>query len=239
MNIEIKQGMITSSDHFLIVTKISTRPIIKEFKTVLVFRKANWSRFKEKTKEEIIATNNMVNLTEDRRNKIDEAIEKWMLSIFNGVKASIPERKIIYHPHPKDSDFLKLLEQMYVNLRENQYQTNIREYRHRIQWIQQQIIEENIKINNEYWQIKDSIIELNIQRPSHFLEKKLKKMQGNKSKRDTPYLIDIENNNNKLYKDEEKHSLYNRTWKNVFRISEEENQNFDEENEIRVNNFLN
>ena len=64
-------------------------------------------------------------------------------------------------------------------------------------------------------------------------------MQGNKNERDTPYLIDIENNNNKLYKDEEKHSLYNRTWKNVFKISEEENQNFDEENEIRVNNFLN
>ena len=48
MNIKIKQGMITSSDHFPIVTKISTRPIIKEFKPVLVFRKANWSRFKEK-----------------------------------------------------------------------------------------------------------------------------------------------------------------------------------------------
>ena len=48
---------------------------------------------------------------------------------------------------------------MYINLRENQYQTNKREYRHRIQWIQQQIIEENIKINNEYWQRK--IVELN------------------------------------------------------------------------------
>ena len=71
-----------------------------------------------------------------------------------------------------------------------------------------------------------------------FFGKKLKKMQGNKNERDTPYLIDIENNNNKLYKDEEKHSLYNRTWKNVFSISEEENQNFGEENETRVNNFL-
>ena len=192
MNIEIKQGMITSSDHFPIVTKISTRPIIKEFKPVLVFRKANWSRFKEKIKEEIIVTNDMVNLTEDRRNKIDknkidEAIGKWMLSVTNGVKGSIPERKIIYHPHPKDSDFLKLLEQMYINLRENQYQTNIREYRHRIQWIQQQIIEENIKINNEYWQRK--IVELNeIYKDQAIFWKKLKKMQGNKNKRDTPYL---------------------------------------------------
>ena len=82
-----------------------------------------------------------------------------MLSITNGVKASIPERKIIYHPHPKDSDFLRLLERMYVNLRENQYRTNIKDYRHRIQWIQQQIIEENMKINSEYWQRK--ISELN------------------------------------------------------------------------------
>ena len=106
MNIEIKQGMITSSDHFPIVTKISTRPIIKEFKPILVFRKANWSRFKEKTKEEIIVTNDMVNLTEDRRNKIDKnkidgAIEKWMLSVTNGVKASIPEKKNNLPPSPK------------------------------------------------------------------------------------------------------------------------------------------
>ena len=84
MNIEIKQGMKTSSDHYLIVTKISTQPIIKEIKPVLVFRKANRSRFKEKTKE-INATDNMVGLTEDRRNKIDkdridQVIEKWMLS---------------------------------------------------------------------------------------------------------------------------------------------------------------
>ena len=64
-------------------------------------------------------------------------------------------------------------------------------------------------------------------------------MQGNKNERDTSYLTDIENNNKKLYKDEKKHSLYNRTGKNVFRISKEKNQNFDEENEIRVNNFLN
>ena len=75
MNIEIQQGMLTSSDHFPIVAKISTRPIIKEFKSVLVFRKANWSRFREKTKEEINATNNMVDLTEDRRNKIDKNSE--------------------------------------------------------------------------------------------------------------------------------------------------------------------
>ena len=33
--------------------------------------------------------------------------------------------------------------------------------------------------------------------------------------------------------------MYNRTGKNVFRISKEKNQSFDEENEIRVNNFLN
>ena len=45
------------------------------------------------------------------------------------------------------------------------------------------------------------------------------------------YLIDINNNGNKVYKDEEKEILYCNIWQKIFEIPEEENCNFDIENE--------
>ena len=45
---------------------------------------------------------------------------------------SIPIREIRYVNHPKESEYLKLLENMYINLRENRYNTNPRDTLHRI-----------------------------------------------------------------------------------------------------------
>lgn len=51
-----------------------------------------------------------------------------------------------------------------------------------------------------------------------------------------PYIYD--QNGNKLYSDEEKQAAFRRQWRKVIIISEEENEEFDEENEIRVLNDL-
>ena len=51
------------------------------------------------------------------------------------------------------------------------------------------------------------------------------------------YLIDAENNK-KCHADNEKLDLYNKTWKNVFRISPKENRNFNQQNEDRVENVI-
>ena len=53
------------------------------------------------------------------------------------------------------------------------------------------------------------------------------------------HLIDINNNNNdKVYKDDEKEVLYRNIWQKMFEIPKEENRNFDIENENRVKDFL-
>ena len=120
----IQRGILTSSDHYPVVITVATKPIIKEVKPSLIFRKADWNKFKENVNQEIMKTNNDINLDENRTNridkeKIDRAIEGWMNAVTNSVKRSIPERKIVYYPRPKESDFLRLLERMYIDLRNN------------------------------------------------------------------------------------------------------------------------
>ena len=46
------------------------------------------------------------------------------------------------------------------------------------------------------------------------------------------------NNNNKVYKDEEKEVLYRNIWQKIFEIPPEENRHFDQANENRVKAFL-
>ena len=85
---------------------------------------------------------------------MDTAINQWITAIRKGMSDSIPTREIRYVNHPKESDYLKLLENMYINIRENRYNTSSRDAMHRIKWIQEQLRLETNKLNNEYWERK-------------------------------------------------------------------------------------
>ena len=65
----------------------------------------------------------------------------------------------------------------------------------------------------------------------------VRKLIGN-NKVKNEYLIDVNNNGNKVYKDGEKVILYRNIWQNIFEIPDEENLNFDAENENRVRDFF-
>ena len=143
----------------------------------------------------------------------------------------------MYYPHPKESDFLKLLESMYINLRNNQYQTNVGDFSLRIRWIQEQPILRNNRLIAQYCQNK--ILELNERyKDQAQFWREFKKIQGSKGGHEAPYLIDMKDNNKRCYGDEEKHGLYIKTWKNVFRITPDENEKFGANHEIRINSFI-
>ena len=61
---------------------------------------------------------------------------------------------------------------------------------------------------------------------------------GSNKENNIAYLIDVDNNNRRCYTDEEKLVLYNKTWKNISRITPEENAKFDPINEEVVTNFI-
>ena len=107
---KIQRGILTSSDHYPVVVTISTKPIIKEVKPSLIFRKADWNKFKENVNQEIMKTNNDINLDEDRTNridkeKVDRALEGWTNAVTNSVKRSIPERKTCIALIPRGAIF--------------------------------------------------------------------------------------------------------------------------------------
>ena len=242
LNYEIKQGKLTTSDHFPIVMKISTLPIVKEFKKVYVMRKANWDKFRDKVTEEITKLDNdaetaLTDGTNVDKRKIDKSINGWMNAIKTGMEISIPTRKLKFVNHPKDSDYLRLLESMYINLTNNVYNTNPRDYKHRVTWIQEQLRIENNKLNREYWENKIKEINDLYTDPTQFWNK-VKIMMGSSKENNITYLIDADNNNKRCHTDEEKLGLYNKTWKNIFRITPEENAKFDHINEETVTDFI-
>ena len=71
--------------------------------------------------------------------------------------------------------------------------------------------------------------------PSQFWNN-IKVLMGGKGIKNS-YLLD--ENNVKLYEPKDKERRFRSIWSNVFRISDEENQNFDQENETMVTEFLN
>ena len=159
--------------------------------------------------------------------QMKEAIMEWMRVIEAGMRSSIPTRNVRYINHPKMSDFLKLLEQMYTNMQNSRYNANARDFYHHIKWIQEQIGIESNKIDREYWQGKiKELSDLYGDQPMFWSRLKIM------------YCLFNTVNNRKCITGPEKRSLFNHTWREIFRITEEENSKFDDGNETVVENFL-
>ena len=148
LNISMEPGPLTTSDHLPIKIKISTKPITIEQKKGFNFGKANWDRY-----QEIIINNTQISdLNNVNKETIDAEIERWMKTITNSAKEAIPIRKMNYLIHPPDSDFLRVLVNMYNQLKNlnpwNRHQL------HLIRNIQEQIKQENLRLYNETWSSK-------------------------------------------------------------------------------------
>ena len=102
--------------------------------------------------------------------------------------------------------------------------------------MQRRILEENLHLSKEAWENKVGWLD-EICKDSGKFWGNVKKLIGSDKGR-TEYLIDINNNNNKAYKDEEKEILYRNIWQKIFEIPPEENRHFDQANETRVKEFL-
>ena len=66
---------------------------------------------------------------------------------------------------------------------------------------------------------------------------KVKQLIGS-DKEKVEYLIDANNNNNRVYKDEDKEILYRNIWEKIFEIPPEDNRNFNVNNENLVREYL-
>ena len=156
LNFAILKGKLTSSDHLLVIIKLSTKPIIKTGIERFEFPSANWELFKEKIEEKIENENKNDNLTD--RQDIDDAIiiekslKKWISIITETRDEIIPKTKINYFIHALDRDYLKLLENVYEQILNKPIWT--REDLDIIKELQRQILEENLRLSKEAWETK-------------------------------------------------------------------------------------
>ena len=238
LNIVIKAGPITPSDHLPLDIIISTKPVIKELVDSKNIKKANWEDFQEKMNEcinkqvEEIKLENINNITKDT---IDEASNRWLEDIKENIENCSPTKRYKLNKHIPDSDYMKLLIQ-YLKYYQDNIQIWNRDTIEIIRNIQNQIIEEANRQRKENWEGK--LVKLNRrykENQTQFWEE-YARLTG-KSIINIPYLL---NENGEKVEDKLEHmTLLTETWKNTFRITEDDNQNFDEVNERRVEEELN
>ena len=237
LNFAIIRGNLTSSDHLPVILKLSTKPIAKEGTERFKFVNVNWELFKEKIEEKIENENVNNNLT-DRPDIdmtiIENSINNWINIIKETRDEVIPKTTINYFIHARDSDYLKLLEITYNQILNKPIWT--REDLDIIKELQRRILEENLRLSQEAWETKISWLN-DICKDSTKFWGNIKKLIGN-NKEIIEYLIDVNNNNNKIYKNKEKEVLYRNIWQGIFQIPPDENRHFDLATENMVKNCL-
>ena len=236
MNLQIQQGPLTTSNHLPIIIKIATKPISVKGTKRLCYKKANWEKFKETILEscgelEVNTENRNIN-----KEYIDGKILQWTDLVKKAVKKAIPEVEYKTLPHPKETQKQRELQTLYQNLKiigERRGWTLAQ--RHIFRTTQEQLRDECKKAYNDNWESLIRKIETTKNDPKSFWDS-VKRIMGGKVN-PTPYLLDEQGN--KKYDEKEKEQLFRKIWKDIFCISHQENQNFCQNNENRVNNYIN
>ena len=154
LNMAIEKGKITTSDHLPVIGILSTKAISKKVEERRNYNKADWEKYKRLIEDKIIMEENNLPLENRQINKevIDKASENWMKILNEAAEESIPKTKTNYYIHPKESDYLKLLEQLYIQIMN--YNNWTLEELAMIRQIQVAVKEEIIRLCNEKWNEK-------------------------------------------------------------------------------------
>ena len=234
LNTIITEGDITTSDHIPILMTIATRPILREIKKTKDYRNADWDKFREVMDEKITRQERQVPLTDRQIDKtiIDEALRAWTDDITETIEDTVPTKEMKYFTHPRDSDLLKLLEMMYTEMKSRDQWTI--EDRQVLRHIQEIIKEEATRLNNQKW--SETIDKLqDCYGDSAKFWGKIRKLMGGRQVT-VPYILD--SRGNKITDDINKEEKFREIWMNIFRISDEENANFDADLDRRVTEFM-
>lgn len=223
-------GPLTTSDHTPIIFKLSTSPI--QIPTTPRFRmgKANWDGFQNE-----LLNNSTTELDQCTLEEIDNTIEKLHNDMKKAANNNIPKTLYKTLPHFKSSNDLKTIQAIYA-----QTINYIDTFGPNINLINNvKILQDNIQeiCANKFQEKWEHIINrINEDKNPKTFWASINKLCGT-NKQKQPYILD--QNGRKLYEDEEIEEAFRKQWKNIFKISEEENEEFDEETEELVVDYLN
>ena len=233
MNLAIKRGPVTTSDHLPLIITLATKPIMIPQRVMLDEKKANWDMFQREV-EQNMEESRIENEENINKEFIDKEIDNWYGSVENAMKKAIPEKTFTILPHPVDSDKLKLLQWRYTNL------LNIVDYlgwtpllRQQYRELQDELQEESIRLYHSNWNRLIKETELTYNNPKKFWSTVDRLMGSNDIS--VPYLLD---NGEKIFENKEKEAVFRRFWQNIFTINPEDNAEFNAQHEELVNNFI-
>ena len=231
LNCICKPGEITSSDHLLIIFKLLTTPFITEKPKVYKTNNADWDLFKHKVDSQINVTDFEGHNTE----QIEDALNKWIQVIENAMDTAIPKSNYQFIYQLKITPEIKDLQIQYKNLKDfaTHFGWSVQTFRE-YQRIKTELRDRWKEAYNQNWEEKINISE-NCKNSKQFWNK-IKFLKGNKITT-TNYMKD--NEGNKFFTDQEKCHLMEQTWKDVFRITEEEENYFDKNHSDHINSYIN
>ena len=230
----IYEGNISTSDHIPVVLELSTKPIMIPVTPRLNMKKTNWENFQSLVREEMIVNEqNMRNTEIINKEKIDEHINKWMTTIQTGIKATTPMQSFRLQPNVKESDELRLIELTYNRLRFNTDSWTLGQI-DEIRSLQQRMRTEMSSLSNKFWEDKIENLQDIYNRPEKFW-KEVQLLKGS-NHIEPPYLVNTRNE--KVFEVDGKLELHRENWQEVFQISPEENAQYNQAHEARINEHL-
>ena len=232
LNCTSEPGEITTSDHLPIIFKLSTKPFIKEKPKVYNTHKADWDIFQRHLDSQV----NVTNLEGHSVERIESETQRWLKTIKNAMDKAIPKSSHQYIYQLKTTPEIKNLENKYKTLKEfaEHFGWTNETYREQ-QRIKTELRERCKESYNKNWEDKIKHISENSKNSKDFWNK-IKVLKG-KSTNHTNYLKDEEGK--QYFSDKEKCNLMEKTWRNVFRITEEEDNSFDKNHSEHIDRYIN
>lgn len=236
LNYRITEGKLTSSDHIPLVVELSTRAIRMPVTTRYNLRRADWEAYKDRIEDEINGIPPQEReLNGQTKEEIDRRMEKWCDAVERGTEVAIPINNVCFNAHHKNSDLLNILTTVYRNIKEQINNSGVTpQLREIIKTLQINLTEEYSRLHSLYWEAK--ILKINnMSTGDAEFWKRIRILRGGMD-RSNRYLKN--SRNEKITDPKEKVQLLKSIWGEVFQITDEENSNFDQAHETRINNFL-
>lgn len=231
-NHHAQQGPLTGSDHLPIIFHLSTSPIQVPTKRKLELSKADWHKYTE-----ILKRQTTLDLNNKPTQEIEVEIRKTHNNIKEAAKQTIPISKYKTLPYNKTTDEMRLIQTQYTNLINYVNIYGSSEYhKSLLTLLQSKLQTEYQKQSISKW---NEMIETVNEYPKSSKEfwRDIFRMSGNSNNDEIPYLVD--QNGNKIHTDEERENAFRREWGKIFQITEEENEQFDQEHEITITDWMN
>ena len=226
-NYWIEPGPLTVSDHIPVVITISTSPIQIPIIPRFSMTKADWTSFKAELDEF-----EWTDLLHKTKHDIDQELDKVTDRIKTAMTNNIPKISFRVLPAPFPSELQKVLQLEFEGASRLLALGGDPDIARHITTLRNRLKLEQDRIRQEFF--ADLITKMATLKGKEFWTN-YKRLCGSSKQNDTSYITD---NDAKLFKPEDKSRAFSRFLETKFTISQEENDGFDNDNELLVDNFL-